>query len=71
MSDVRPDWELLFRRARAVARVGKNVDDLRPGKPCGRCRQLLHEAGGHRLRVNGHHTLGELLPDAFGPDEIR
>ena len=132
MSDVRPDWDHLFRRARAVARhayapysgyrvgaaglvddgrvvegcnvenasyglalcaecslvcalhasgggrllavavvAGRDLDDLQPGKPCGRCRQLLFEAGGRSLRVNEHHTLGELLPDPFGPDAIR
>ncbi len=132
MSDARPDWERLFRRARAVARhayapysryhvgaaglvddgrvvegcnvenasyglalcaecslvcalhsggggrllavavvAGRDLDDLRPGKPCGRCRQLLYEAGGGGLQVNGQHRLAELLPDAFGPDAIR
>ena len=132
MSDVRPDWDDLFRRARAVARhayapyssyyvgaaglvddgrvvegcnvenasyglalcaecslvcalhssgggrllavavvAGRALDDLQPGKPCGRCRQLLYEAGGGTLLVNEHHTLRDMLPDAFGPDEIR
>ena len=132
MSDVRPNWDHLFRRARAVARhayapysgyfvgaaglvddgrvvegcnvenasyglalcaecsvvcalhaggggrllavavvAGRDLDDLQPGKPCGRCRQLLYEAGGGSLRVNEHHTVRELLPDAFGPDTIR
>ena len=37
--------------------------------PCGRCRQLLHEHGGPELRVNGRR-LAELLPDAFGPDDL-
>ena len=56
----------------AVAVVaGRDLDDLQPGKPCGRCRQLLYEAGGRNLRVNVHHALGEMLPDAFGPDAIR
>ena len=132
MTSTRPDWDHLFRRARAVARhayapysrysvgaaglvddgrvvegcnvenasygltlcaecslvcalhssgggrlvavavvAGKDLDDLRPGKPCGRCRQLLYEAGGAGLRVNEHHTVGELLPDAFGPDALQ
>ena len=132
MSDVRPDWDHLFRRARAVARhayapysgyyvgaaglvddgrvvegcnvenasyglalcaecslvcalhssgggrllavavvAGRDLHDLQPGKPCGRCRQLLYEAGGGSLRVNERHTIRELLPDAFGPDAIR
>ena len=132
MSDVPPDWNHLYRRARAVARhayapysryyvgaaglvddgrvvegcnvenasyglalcaecalvcalhssgggrllavavvAGLDLDDLQPGNPCGRCRQLLFEAGGGSLRVNEHHTLGDMLPDAFGPDAIR
>jgi cytidine deaminase len=37
--------------------------------PCGRCRQLLHEHGGPGLLVNGR-PLGELLVDAFGPDDL-
>ena len=59
-------------RLLAVAVVaGRDLDDLQPGKPCGRCRQLLYEAGGGSLRVNERHTVRELLPDAFGPDAIR
>jgi cytidine deaminase len=41
-----------------------------PLVPCGRCRQLLHEHGGPDLLVDGR-PLGELLPDAFGPDHLR
>ena len=131
MSDAAPDWDLLFRRARAVARhayapysgyhvgaaglvddgrvvegcnvenasygltlcaecslvsalhsigggrlvaiavvAGRDVEDLRPGKPCGRCRQLLHEAGGPGLLINEHCTLADLLPDPFGSDAL-
>ena len=33
--------------------------------PCGRCRQLLHEAGGPDCAVNEHTTVAELLPGAF------
>lgn len=36
--------------------------------PCGRCRQLLHEAGGPTMPVNETETVGTLLPGAFGPD---
>ncbi len=132
VSGVRPDWNHLFRRARAVARnayapysgyyvgaaglvddgrivegcnvenasyglalcaecsvvcalhasgggrlvavavvAGRDVDDLQPGKPCGRCRQLLFEAGGRDLRINEQHTISEMLPGAFGPDALR
>jgi cytidine deaminase len=41
--------------------------------PCGRCRQLLLEAGGKELLVDaagGPRTLESLLPDSFGPDDL-
>jgi cytidine deaminase len=41
-----------------------------PLVPCGRCRQLLHEHGGQELLFN-ERPLGELLPDAFGPDHLQ
>lgn len=44
-----------------------------PLMPCGRCRQLLQEHGGSRLQIatnDGVKTLGDLLPWAFGPEEI-
>ena len=41
-----------------------------PLLPCGRCRQVLFEHGGPGLLVDGR-PLGELLPDAFGPDDLR
>ena len=41
--------------------------------PCGRCRQVLLEHGGPGLLIDhplGPKPLGELLPDAFGPDDL-
>lgn len=41
--------------------------------PCGRCRQLLQEHGGSSLQLmtdQGVKPLSELLPWAFGPEEI-
>jgi cytidine deaminase len=41
--------------------------------PCGRCRQVLYEFGGPTLEVDGPGgavTLGDLLPWAFGPDDV-
>jgi cytidine deaminase len=41
--------------------------------PCGRCRQLLFEAGGPALQVltvSGVRPMSEVLPDAFGPDAL-
>ncbi|MCY4658804.1 MAG: cytidine deaminase [Acidobacteria bacterium] len=131
MSEAPPDWDLLLRRARAVARnayapysgysvgaaglvddgrvvagcnvenasyglalcaecslvsalhstgggrlvavavvAGRDLEDLRPGKPCGRCRQVLYEAGGPGLQINEHYRLSDLLPDPFGADAL-
>jgi cytidine deaminase len=41
--------------------------------PCGRCRQLLWEHGGGKCLVDtplGILPLSELLPQAFGPDNL-
>lgn len=41
--------------------------------PCGRCRQLLFEHGGGSLQLmtdSGVRPLSELLPWAFGPEEM-
>jgi cytidine deaminase len=41
--------------------------------PCGRCRQVLYELGGPGCLVDavgGPRPLGELLPEAFGPDDL-
>jgi len=40
---------------------------------CGRCRQLLWEHGGPNLlveTVSGVKAMREVLPDAFGPDDL-
>jgi cytidine deaminase len=40
---------------------------------CGRCRQLLWEHGGPGLlvdTVSGVRTMSEVLPDAFGPEDL-
>ncbi|WP_308402317.1 cytidine deaminase [Streptomyces sp. AN091965] len=41
--------------------------------PCGRCRQLLYEFGGPGLLIetaSGVRSLAEMLPDAFGPENL-
>ena len=41
--------------------------------PCGRCRQLLWENGGPELllwTVSGVKPMTEVLPDAFGADDL-
>jgi cytidine deaminase len=49
--------------------------DGEPLAPCGRCRQVLFEFGGPGLVIDQGDgaepvTLGELLPHAFGPDDL-
>lgn len=47
--------------------------DGAPLMPCGRCRQLLWEFGGAELLLmtgSGVRPLSELLPDAFGPEDL-
>lgn len=49
--------------------------DGKPIAPCGRCRQLLFEHGGPTLLIDAGEgvapfTLGELLPNAFGPEDL-
>ena len=41
--------------------------------PCGRCRQLLYEAGGGELLLDAAgapRRISDLLPDAFGPEDL-
>ena len=41
--------------------------------PCGRCRQLLYENGGPQMELmtgSGVRRMDEVLPDAFGPDNL-
>ena len=41
--------------------------------PCGRCRQVLYEFGGPDCLLDtprGVVSMGEVLPDAFGPDDL-
>jgi cytidine deaminase len=41
--------------------------------PCGRCRQLLWEHGGADMlleTVRGIRPMSEVLPDAFGPEDL-
>jgi cytidine deaminase len=54
----------------AFACVDKHGNEL---MPCGRCRQLLyeHHAPGMLLNtVSGIKTIQEVLPDAFGPEDL-
>ena len=54
----------------AVACVDQHGNAL---MPCGRCRQLLWEHGGAGLlvdTVSGIRPMAEVLPDAFGPEDL-
>ncbi len=54
----------------AVACVDRHGNAL---MPCGRCRQLLWEHGGAAClidSVSGIKPMSEILPDAFGPDDL-
>jgi cytidine deaminase len=59
-------------RLRALAVV---AGDGEPLAPCGRCRQVLYEHAGPALEIDQGDgratlTLGDLLPHAFGPDDL-
>ncbi|MBX7455947.1 cytidine deaminase [Mycolicibacterium sp. 3033] len=57
-------------RLLALACVGPDGAAL---MPCGRCRQVLLEHGGPDMLVDdpaGPRPLSQLLPDAFGPDDL-
>jgi cytidine deaminase len=62
--------------ARRLRRAVVVTDADPPAAPCGACRQVLSEFGGH-LSVLGlgpagstEWTLAELLPSAFGPEQL-
>ena len=58
---------------RLVAFACRDVDGARLLMPCGRCRQLLVEAGGPDLLVDtpaGPVRMAEVLPFAFTQDEL-
>ena len=57
----------------ALVAVAVVAGDGAPLVPCGRCRQLLLEAGGPELLLDaagGPVTLGDLLPAAFGGTDL-
>jgi cytidine deaminase len=54
----------------AVSVVQRDGD---PVMPCGRCRQLLWEHGGPSMLLEtarGVRPMSEVLPDAFGPEDL-
>ena len=76
-----------LRQIKEIAVIGGKLIDGRitgvePVRPCGRCRQVINEAGGlsgtdiivHCASADGsaveHHKLSELLPHAFGQADL-
>ena len=76
-----------LRQIKEIAVIGGKLIDGRitgvdPVRPCGRCRQVINEAGGlsghdiviHCASADGgvveRHTLSSLLPFAFGPADL-
>jgi cytidine deaminase len=63
---------------RKVAAVAVATDAASPTPPCGGCRQVLWEFGDDDTvvvaeaagEVRARWRLGDLLPDAFGPDDL-
>jgi cytidine deaminase len=62
------------RRLQAVAVVASNDE---PTWPCGACRQVLYEFGPDLAVISEgkggrreERSLGELLPEAFGPNDL-
>jgi cytidine deaminase len=63
--------------ARRIRRVVVVSDADPPAAPCGACRQVLSEFGSD-FKIDGvgpkrtvSWTMAELLPAAFGPDQLR
>lgn len=63
------------KRIEAVAVVGPNEE---PSWPCGACRQVLKEFGPDMLVVSEgsagkreERRLSQLLPDSFGPGDLK
>ena len=76
-----------LRAIREIAIIGGKLSNgaitgTDPVRPCGRCRQVINEAGGlsgtdiliHCASADGsvveHHKLSDLLPHAFGPADL-
>ncbi|EFG85083.1 cytidine deaminase [Novacetimonas hansenii] len=64
---------------RVLRRVVVCGDSAQPCFPCGGCRQKIREFAAHSLRIDmvdaqgnvlARRTLGDLLPDGFGPEHL-
>jgi len=66
------------RGVREIAAIAVVASNEQPTWPCGACRQVLHEFGPGLLVVSEgsggrrmQRRLDELLPDAFGPGDLK
>jgi cytidine deaminase len=64
--------------ARRLVAVGVVASNEEPTWPCGGCRQVLHEFGPDMVVISeglsgqrAERRLPQLLPDSFGPDDLR
>ncbi len=61
---------------RAIHTIAVGCLDADECYPCGNCRQLMREFGVERIIVQGEggrmriHTLSDLLPHSFGPEDL-
>ena len=63
----------------AISGGPKDASNLEYCYPCGVCRQMLYEFGGDDMKIivakteddYKVHTLSELLPHGFGPNDIK
>jgi len=60
---------------RRIAAVAIASPDAAPCFPCGACRQVLHEFGCQEIVVERdgapeRHPFGDILPHAFGPEDL-
>lgn len=63
--------------ARSIVAVAIHTPTAQPVSPCGACRQVIHEFGADAVVVSGcdgegrgRWSIGELLPDAFGAEDL-
>lgn len=60
---------------RRISYVAVTSPEASPVFPCGACRQVLHEFGCREVVVRepeglGRYPFGEILPNAFGPEDL-
>lgn len=64
---------------RQIAEMVVVAESAKPCAPCGACRQRIREFAtpetrihfGNKIQIDKTLTMAELLPDAFGPDNLQ